>query len=531
MKYAIDRFIIGSEAERSADDFDDLVYIPGRRNRFYCPECGEIVYFRAKGGNNPNHFYHREKTDRSPECDRRVDGKSGLSLSQRVGLPVYLTAFVPGQYHLNIGFPALGSEMLEKASMTKHTVEISCENQYRTVKVNPANFIEDETTLIPINFIPKNGNNYTVIISGEKTIYGLSRKWANYADGFDYGGAVFTYGELSGKKVRRGDNISTYRCYYVVTKNVLPNFPNVFQVRVGSLSTGHETYGVYKVEINVSIDDKDTFTAVSKYFKHHFGVWLLECPPELIPIWPPVIQRDYLIPVSGLTSVLCAVSSGNIMPNVYVYSEYGASKKRISHDYNGVKTVDIALGERPITLSVDRKYVGREVSFLSKQIEDSTYEYEISIENERGNIPWINIDSKVLSSEFSFFSNGKMELYTGTKGKAFRHIPIRDSVTIVPAIRKTEELYIVVESAIIHQIKCEDEINESIKEKKIIQRFAIARNSKMVPLPQWADYTIRSLKNSHKSALFETVMSTVKNGKVPLGVLRLLRTIKIDRSE
>ena len=91
MKYAIDRYAMGTEKEVDADDFDGQYFIPSRRNRFYCPECGEIVFFRAKGGSNPNHFFHQEKTDRTPECDKRVDGRSSLSLSERVGLPIYLT--------------------------------------------------------------------------------------------------------------------------------------------------------------------------------------------------------------------------------------------------------------------------------------------------------------------------------------------------------------------------------------------------------------------------------------------------------
>lgn len=61
MKFAIDRYYIGIETEVDADDFDNQYYIPNRKERFFCPECNEIVYFRAKGGNHPNQFYHQEK--------------------------------------------------------------------------------------------------------------------------------------------------------------------------------------------------------------------------------------------------------------------------------------------------------------------------------------------------------------------------------------------------------------------------------------------------------------------------------------
>lgn len=224
MKYAIDRYTIGTEKEVSAEDFDGNYYIPNRRNRFYCPECGEIVYFRAKGGSKPNHFYHQEKTDRTPECDRGVDGRSNLSLSERVGLPMYITSLVPGVFQLNIGFPAIRSEMLEKTIEANYTVEISHDNRHQSLRVDHINFIEDTLSLVPVNFIPKNGENYIITISGDKSIYGLRRKWSNYADGFDKGGAIFTYDDSSGKKVRRGDSISTNKRYFVVTRNVLPSF-------------------------------------------------------------------------------------------------------------------------------------------------------------------------------------------------------------------------------------------------------------------------------------------------------------------
>ena len=530
MKFAIDRYAIGTEKEVSADDFDGQYYIPNRRNRFYCPECGEIVYFRAKGGSNPNHFFHQEETDRTPECDKRVDGRSSLSLSERVGLPVYLTTLMTGSFQINIGFPAIGSELLEKAASANYTVEISFGNQFRSVKVDSINFIEDEITLIPVNFIPKNGRNYTITISGDRTVFGLQRKWSNYADGFDPGGAVFTYEESVGKKIRREDSISTHRKYYVVTKNTLPSFPNVLQNRIGYLNIGKETFGVYVVEINVSIDDKRTFSAVSNYFYRYFGVWLLECSPELVPIWPPVIQHDYLIPVSERTNIVCAVSSGNSLPNVYIYSEYGVSSKEICHDYHGVKTIDITAGSRPITLSVDRKYVGREVSFLSKGIPDSTYHYEIGVGNDQGYISWETLSKKELSSEFSIFSNSKMELYVGSKGKLFRHIPIRNNNTIVPAMRNTEELFLVVESAVIKHVSCKDKVSERFVNADLIKQLQAVGKSQMVPIPRWADYIIRSLKDSHDQTTFELIISTIDNGLIPMGILRTLRSFEHKRT-
>ena len=226
---------------------------------------------------------------------------------------------------------------------------------------------------------------------------------------------------------------------------------------------------------------------------------------------------------------MCAISSGNALPNVYIYSEYGVSKKEITHDYNGVKTIDITTGKRPITLSVDRKYVGREVSFLSKHIPDSTYQYEYGIGNETDEVSASNLNEKTLSSEFSFFSNSKMELYAGTKGKMFRHIPIREHCTIIPAMMNTEELFLVVESAVIRCICARDDNKDSIEYEDFAQRFKKVGRSQMVPIPRWADHIIRSLKNTHNNDLFQAVITTVKNGQIPIGVLLILRAIELEK--
>ena len=531
MRYAIDRYDLGSEKEVCADDFDGQ-YIQRRHNRFYCPECGEIVFFRAKGGNNPNHFYHQEKTDSTPECDKRVDGRSNLSLSERVGLPVYLKPLGSKRFQLNIGFPAIGSEMLEQASLANYTVEISSEAKYRTIKVDTTNFFEDEVSLIPVNFIPSNGRNYTITTHGDKNVLGLHRKWSNYADGFTEYGAIFSYDETWGKKVRRNDSISTNRSYYVVTKRNLRDFPKVQQTYIGKLDIGQTSYEVYKVEIKISTDDKVSFSSVRDYFKQYFGVWLLEYPPELVPIWPPVIQQqDYLIPVTNNKKILCAISSGNAHPNVYSYSEYGVEKiNKNINDYNGVKTIEVVSGKRPVTLSVDIKYVGREVSFLSKSISESKYYYETDIKNKSTVLSWDNINEKVLSSEFSFVSNSRMELYIGSKGKIFRHISIREQSTPIPPIKNSVELYLITESVIIRQVKCVKETEHNINYEKLVTRLHEAKMTQMISIPRWAEYTIRTQRNFHNNFLFNSIVSTIKNGQIPIGVLKLLRTAALEEN-
>lgn len=234
MKYAIDRFRIGSEEEIDADFFYNR-YIPRRQNRFFCPECGEIVFWRSKGGTHPNQFYHKVKTERSPECDKRVDGRAGLYLYERVGLPVFLTRNSVEQYQLNIGFPAVGEELLQRAMACQAKVSIWGGIHQRTICIDRTNFFDAVTTLVPIDFIPMHSKNYKIRIDSNSNLAALRIMWSDYADGFDYGGAIFTYEETGGKKVRRGDGISPDRQYYVVAKQFSPSYPEISSCAIGDI--------------------------------------------------------------------------------------------------------------------------------------------------------------------------------------------------------------------------------------------------------------------------------------------------------
>lgn len=531
MKFAIDRYEVGIEKEVSATDFEKSINIPGRRSRFFCPECGEIVFFRNKGGTHPSQFYHQEKTDKTPECDKRVDGRSDLSLSQRVGLPLYLTRMLAGQFQLNIGFPALGYEMLKKAASAGYTVEISSGSRHRTVKVDQTNFIEDSVTLIPVNFLPVNGKNFSITITGENAVFGLRRKWADYADGFDFDGAVFTYEDSCGKKIRRGDSISTNKSYYVVTKNNLPPYPEICHQEIGCIYFGSSIYKVLKIEINASIDNKVVFSAISRYLYRHFGIWLLECQPELVPLWPPVIQSDVYSPVFPQTNIVCGVSSGNSKPNIYVYSDYGVNQKKGESTRSGIWTVEVSAGKRPVTLSVDRKYVGRETTFLFKGIPVSNSTCEADVLSDRGDtIDWENVDTVILSGKFSIRTNGKMELYTGSRDKNYRHISIREAITQIPARENTRELYLINGEGVLRHICFPNKSNDIDGLDTIADEIRNFRKCRMVPVPVWADAMIRRLKQHHFLKLYESIMASVESGKIPVAVLKQLRLVELKNS-
>lgn len=179
MLFAVDKYQIGTEREVTAEVFFGQ-YIANKKGRFFCPECGEQVFWRSRGGSHPDMFYHAKKTNTSPECDKRVDGNSGLYLYQRIGLPMFLRK-IGSSWYLEIGFPALGKTLLEAASEKNTIVFISAGERTRCRGVDFSNFFPDRTTRIPIDIVPRGRDKYKISVQASGLGYKIQQKWSDYA--------------------------------------------------------------------------------------------------------------------------------------------------------------------------------------------------------------------------------------------------------------------------------------------------------------------------------------------------------------
>lgn len=520
MEYAIDRFVVGIENEVSAEEFDDS-YIPRKTSRFFCPECGEPVFWRAAGGTRCSHFYHKEKTARSPECDKRVDGRSGLNLYERIGLPLFLS-HIETSFQLSVGFPALGSQLISIAAQKNVTLYIKAGSYERSVKVTQSAFFENRTTLIPINFVPAYDKNYSIDLHASSSIYEIQHRWSDYADGFDYGGAIFTVDDINSKKVRRGDSISPGKKYYVVSQNFSPNYPEIKYQRVGNIQLNNSTYDVYCVEIDVSSKNETRFTLINNYFKRLFNVWLLETAPEIIPLWPPcTLQNDYVPVAAG--NVHCAISSGNASPHVYLYNQSFVSSMEVAVQ-SGHATIKIPSYSLQATLSVDRKYVGREITIARRFVEKPNYGYQIAFERkDQSAIEVTKLLEGDLGSEFFISSNSKLELYISGKNQTYQHLSIRDSKTLVPPRNDSMGIILVIEGAIFKQYKAKHhKVNSQFDERIFNAELLQYTKGAMIQAPQWVVYLSKRCRKMGYNEISDTILRLIINGRISIGTLQFL---------
>lgn len=510
MRYAIDRFVAGKESEVAASEFYGK-YIPRRQSRFFCPECNEPVYWRSRGGPNPDVFYHKEKTDQSPECDKRVDGRSELSLSQRVGLPLYLSQEFSGIYKLNLVFPSLGMQLFEKLCADQVVVRVSAGSaKEKSIPISPTNFYRDGATLVPLDFVPDYGRNYRISVSSSKWSCSLGKRWSDYADGFESQGGIFVYSENGGKKVRRGDSIAIGQKYYLISKQYSSLYHEITIKRVGSVHLNQQDYSVYEMVVSANTDDESRFNVINNHLKRVFGVWLLEKVPELIPLWPPVVEQDTLSPTTQSGSVFCSVVSGNETPKVYVYTAGGVSELSIEQSGN-CRTVTVPTRE-DITVSVDRKYVGRELDFSKERECISVAEAKFFITALDGEIlDEEKITSKMIEYGFEISANLKAELYVQSCDNVYQRVVIRQAQTQVPARRYPHSLVFISEGIILK--KCS--ITDSVKKTGNIEQLDISALSRhkhgvFVPVPREIKPIIE---------LNQKLKTVIKNGTIQRGIL------------
>lgn len=528
MKYAVDRYILGREREVTADSFLPLSDIPGRKERFFCPECGETVFFRAKGSGE---FYHQKQIEGiTPECDKRVDGRSGLSLYEQTGLSMYIVHDADKRYCLGISFPPLGRQALDAATRQEVRVRIAACGKDRKFRVSHVLFFADQSTLLPVDFLPPAGEHYTIEIQNAGGIAGIRQKWANYADGFETAGALFQYGEESGRKIHHGDGISTGKQYYLVTERpYTPPYPEIHSERIGFIRLKGGEFTVSRLTVNVSTRNATRYSLINSYLRSRFGVWLLETTPELTTLWPPtVLQQDAQVPVvSAVRKIYCSVSSGNNTPNVYSY--LGNSVSQLSVVEN---SVILPFYGSEIAASVDRKYVGREMFYRRTLRSTHAFSYRVSLEDGSGHpLDWETFTQASLAAVRSIKANAKMELRIGCKGNIYQHVTIRENITQMPALEYPEEVYLLVRENNDYSIffYCRVKGIEGtvrLDEARTLTTLKRHRYGPLVPAPTWVAWLIRNYSKKGNISIARFICDEVNGGQIRLGLLNTLFSVK-----
>lgn len=524
MLFAVDKYQVGIEKEIAAKSLFGQ-YIPNKKKRFFCPECGGQVFWRSRGGSNPDMFYHEKKTDFSPECDKRIDGKSGLYLYQRIGLPMYICKSGCG-WKLELGFPALGNELLCSAAAKNTVVVISAGKDTCRKTVDCTNFYSDKTTRIPVDIVPSGNEKYIITIQSSGVGYIIRQKWSDYADGIG-DGAIFQYSESGGKRVKQGDSICPEKEYFLIAKKFNSPFSEIEAKQVDHIFLSEQKYNIYVITIHISSSRKEQYRHIDEYLKSIYGVGLLDIVPTLIPLWPPVVEQDVWIPANEKKEIICAVSSSNDTPTVYQYQGNSVIELPVIVDENGNKSLNLSVSSTEKIVSVDRKYVGREQGIKLTCIEPPIFSREFRVFYNNTEINLDSLTENILSAASYVISNYRQEIAFQDKHYNFQVVKIKEAQTNLPERFDAIALYLLCEGSVIKKYDVLYKISESLlpDEGETIKALKMHNVGCRVVAPSWLTSLISEYSRQGYGRVAKYLKQCIMQKRITIGLLQELRNI------
>ncbi|WP_312645441.1 hypothetical protein [Hydrogenoanaerobacterium sp.] len=359
MQTAIDRLSVGKEKEINIMDFDGYRSL----TRFVCPECGEYVSARKNLG-----FWHLP--GKGLDCDRRVDGQSNLTYYERVGLSLYLKRN-GAEITINMMFPSLNKHIYDIVIDKQITLEIMQDSRIysssNVYELSSCNFICEQTSLLKVTFVPIADKNYKICISDKRAEETLAEAWSQYSDGFTGYGALFTYSEKGGRKVRKNDTIEPHTKYYwVVPSGRYSTMNGLICEFVSEFYIGKDRFSLYVITIEHSSEQE--FKNLDTFFWNRLRLKLLYIKPKIIPIWPPVAKTSEANIPCYMTrankSIFCAVKSDEQSPKIYKYFNEKYSEVKVYGEENQ-KWCTLIPNSNTQAFTIDRKYLANGLIFSS----------------------------------------------------------------------------------------------------------------------------------------------------------------------
>lgn len=530
MKYAIFYYERGKQKEVSADDMQRRVWFS--HGQLTCPECGESVFISS--GKYSYHFNHYSKSSESPECDKRVDGRSELTVYERIGLPLYIKKMSASTFALYMGFWSLGSELLATARKENMKVGIkSCssyekQNKGYSYNIDNSRFLAQNTTYLPIGFVPTNAKNYKIEFTETPSKSKVQQRWSDYADGFAIDGALFSYSENWGKKVRRGDPVIVGEKYYWITKkNLIPRHEALGIKTSGVLQVDNDKFYVFEIEIGTTSISDHAFDILSKYFKNNLQVNLLYSRPEIIPLWPPSIckgENYTALPFSH--EIICIAKTGNDEPRVFEYN--GEKNNEIKLKKTGSTYIfTVSVGEQDKLITVDRKYVGNGV-FLSRRLPGVSVVENKVILADTNNFEYITntITVPVPGDEICISSNVKAIIFHKEKDETYEKTSINSSDNVcIKGLKNNDSIIVYSNSRLLRRIECVSILQHSpdklINDKDIYPLLKRLSYGTKIPFPNWLREQLPAIRSAPRS--YQIIKGYSNQGRIPSQIVLFLR--------
>lgn len=484
MKTAIDNYELGKQKEVNADSFPYSFHANNRR--FKCPECGEVVFLRNYKKTNSKIFYHRRKDETTKECDLRVDGKSNLSIYDRLGLPLYLRKNSLGEFYFAVSFRSVPENVLLQCEKRKAFIKLYESNSSTCLSVfnvDRLNFRSNSTTLLPIKCLPRYNSRIYISYSDNYVKSYLEKYWPEYINSLipSYG-ALFSAEDNEGKIIRPGDNISTYTDYYwVKTSDRLPNYNGLNVNKIAQFRLNNVDYFVYKGSFDLKTENRRDYINLSNYLEDNLKVTLLEKKSTVIPLWPPCIKNDMGYEIVKKSTVYCKVVSTNDNPIIHTYSndfKNASSRKMNSTD----KIITFFPTKNGILINVDKKMTSTGLFFRFNEFCQTNFNnLLVDIETGESISSVVQVDN-IKKKEFKSIS--PLNIIRLTKNGLMSEIKMLDNNIVISNIKYGDRYFLLSNKYCIASIFIKDNEKSKIKidELNLIKQLKMSNGIHLITM-------------------------------------------------
>lgn len=277
MDSAYDNSKPGNRDPVQAKDISDDPY----EGQYSCPRCGEPVRF-YRGEIQKAHFRHKEGSIIAQTCEFYAENCSASSedeLKRKIsGLPFYLKQ-IGDSFKLYLGFWPVGESDLAKEKQRGQKVTI--ENNKKSLMIDLGKIRANEVYHLPLSCVYE---SYRLIYQVPKTA--LKEIWGENTSRIFSNGIFFRIGDSYSCSISLNGVITLDTSYYFLSQYPVTNTPFLkVEESHPLLMEGTPKWRIYKIHFT-------QITLESAQYARDHHVYLLEKPPELVPLWPPSIQNN-----------------------------------------------------------------------------------------------------------------------------------------------------------------------------------------------------------------------------------------------
>lgn len=534
MDKAKEIYLLGKEKLVSAEEIKKkyLNTVPYKQKHFICSCCGEYVTY-VRRTYYKSYFKHANENELTKLCELKSNFDAQFSIYERTGLPLYLKKTGDKIYELYVGFYSIEEGKYNRLINENGNISIKSykENmdEYCNFNLNENNFSNNNTILKKIDFI---SSKYRIYYSTENIQRILKNTWGNEIDGIQSSGALFSFSENGGKKIKVNEDVTTNTEYlYLGKSDKLFDFhKGIKSELIGSIlfnmNYGVTTYNIYKIIL--SAYEENDFKNLSEFCRDKFKLSLIYKPAKIISMWPPtIISNQGIKYVNNEKESLCILENDEGTGSLYLH---------YSSDVDVVEGEEISTNKYLVKIPIKNYKIPITINEKYNSIYTFNNGYIDNVKQHKNEVKLLDKNNK----EITIQTKTKLPPKKIIKIEAISRCKVirvkKNNIYLIHKITNEEEFYIdniefgdrilitdsLKETILLEYKRDERLINNNIDDEKVLLRLSKLEEP-YIGCPVWIKKVLLIVRNRPKT--YALVHNYIVCNRVPIKALKFLNQI------